>query len=112
MKNASKRMYHVRYQKNVRVDSKISSMFYNATVLSAVTYVIPSWLNASSMKQRKDLKKNFKKKVCKMVNIECCSRIDDPKRVCDRKSRYAMKKSMFNSSHCSSILSFCPIAQG
>ena len=98
MKKASKRIYHVRCIRNLHVDSKIISVFYIAIVSSVVTYVIPSWFNSSSVKQRKDMKK-LKKKVCKMVNIECRSLIDDPKLVCDRKSRCMMKKIMSNCSH-------------
>ena len=87
MKKASKRMYHVRWLRNLHVDSNIISMFYNATVSSILTYVIPSMFNASSVKQKEELNK-LRKKVCKMVNLECCNVIEDPKLVCDTKSIY------------------------
>ena len=66
----------------------------------------------SSVKRKKDLKK-LRKKVCKMVKLECLSLIDDPKLVCDKKSISMMTKMMSNCSHplCSTF-SFCPMVQG
>ena len=111
MKKASKWMYHIRCLRNLHVDSKISSLFYNAIVSSVVTCVIPSWFNASNARQKKDLKK-LGNEVLKMVNLECRRFIDDPKLVSDRKSMSTITKMMPDCSHPLFLyLSVCPIAQ-
>jgi ribosomal protein L22 len=98
IKKATKRLYHVRCLKNLHVNSKIICMFYNATISSVLTYVIPTWFNACNSKQKKDLKK-LRKKVCRMVSPDMRGLIEDLESVHNKKSISMLKKIMSDSNH-------------
>ena len=97
-KKAEKRMYVVRSLKKVHVDCKLIAMFYNSIVSSVLNYVISSWYNACTAKEKRDVNK-CKRKVCKMVSPECTSMIDDPESVCNSKIVAMTKKILKIDSH-------------
>ena len=95
---ADKRMYFVRSLKKLHVDSKLISMFFNATVSSVITYAILCWFGSCTAQQKKDVSK-CKRQVCKMISPDQVITISDPEVVYENKCNMMLRKILSDNSH-------------